>query len=263
MLLTSIQDRCANLKGDFGVCYINLKTGSRLFCGNCHVFPASGTVKLMALVECFKAIEEHRIDPDATYVLDKKRLPVIDAPTYGALHSLHDGIELTVMDLCLLMTTVSDNQAFNALVDLLGMEQINQTFRSLGYPNMRINRQLFDLKKIRQGVDNTTSIKEMATLFERMYKGQIITPEASAQMLKLMELHQRTSVLPYHFGETARISHQTGFDENIIIDGGILYFDTPFLLTMAASNMDIRKAETILRDITLICYEETLFPSSF
>lgn len=257
MIMNAIQDRISSQEGDIGICFINLETGQRFFCGNCDVFPASGTVKLMTLVECFKAFEEHRLQPEEIYCLNEKDKMYTDGPCYGILHFLDDGLKLTMMDLCKLMVIVADNQACNILIDRLGMDAINRTFYSLGYPNMRINRKIFDEEKIARGVDNVVSVKEMATLFERLYRGQLVSPEASCRMIELMEKHQRTSILPYLFKETAKIAHQTGFDEDTIIDGGILYFDTPFVLTMAASKTDIRKAQTIMRDITQICYEET------
>ena len=44
---------------------------------------------------------------------------------------------------------------------------------------------------------------------------------------------------------------------NIIIDGGIVLTENPFVLVMAAQDTDIRKAQTIMRDITQICYLNT------
>lgn len=257
MIMTSITDRIANVQGDFGINYINLNNGQRLFCGNCHMFSASGAAKLMVLIQCFKEIEENKIAFEETYRLKKSDYIVDDEPTYGALNYLHEGIELTIEDLCNLMITVSDNMAFNILVDVLGMESINETFEALGYSNMRINRKMFDAQKMEKGIDNTISIKEMARIFEKMYKGQIVSETASERMLKLMQKHQRTNIMPYNFPENKKIAHQTGYDETVIIDGGIVFGRHPFVLTMGAAKMDLRKAETIMRDITQICYEGT------
>ena len=64
-------------------------------------------------------------------------------------------------------------------------------------------------------------------------------------------------MIPYIFKETVPIAHITGFDEDIIIDGGIVLTEKPFILVMAAQDTDIRKAQTIMRDITQICHLNT------
>ena len=97
----------------------------------------------------------------------------------------------------------------------------------------------------------------MAALFHRIYKGQLISEEVSENLLSLLKQHQRTSMIPYIFKETVPIAHITGFDEDIIIDGGIVLTEKPFILVMAAQDTDIRKAQTIMRDITQICHLNT------
>lgn len=258
MIMTAISDRLANVKGRLGAVYINLTTGQRLFCGNCKVFPASGEVMLMALVECFKAMEEGRIKKDQTYRLDLDSVKIPLKASYGVLNYLHDGIELTIEDLYNIMITVSDNIAFNILSDILGIDNINATFHSLGYSNMHINRKIYDMEKMARGIENTVSIDEIATIYERMYKGQLISEDASRKMLELLELHQKNNIIPYPFHESMRIAHQSGLDDDILIDGGIVYAEKPFILCTAATDMDVRKAENILRDITQICYLGTM-----
>ncbi|MCI8610213.1 MAG: serine hydrolase [Firmicutes bacterium] len=256
MMMTMITDRLANVKGDFGVCYVDLTEDKHLFCGNCQVFPASGMVKLMALVECYRQIEEGKLNPNKLYTIRNQDRAMFEGRPYGALHFLHEGIRLTVFDLCNLMITVSDNLAFNLLVDILGMERINETFQLLGYHHMELKRKLFDNEKMEAGVENTISVKEIAMIFERMYKGQLISEKASRDMLALMTQHQRTSMIPYVFTEAVQVSHQTGFDEYALADGGIVYTKKPFILAMAAAKMDIREAEIIMRDITQICAKD-------
>ena len=258
MMMSAISDRLANTEGKVGVVYINLTTGQRLFCGNCRKFKASGIVLLMALVECFKAMEEGRIKRDQIYRLNLNTVRISTKSSYGVLNHLHDGIELTIEDLYKVMITVSDNIAFNVLVDILGMENINETFRSLGFPNMIINRKIYDLEKMAQGIENSISIEDVATIYERMYKGQLISEAASKEMLELLALHQRSNIIPYPFHECMDISHLTGVDDDILLDGGIVYTEKPFILSLAATDMDAQKAEILLRDITQICYVGTM-----
>ena len=53
-------------------------------------------------------------------------------PSCGALTYMHDGIEVTIRDLCNLMIILSDNTATNVLIDRLGIDEINKTIKNLG-----------------------------------------------------------------------------------------------------------------------------------
>ena len=49
----------------------------------------------------------------------------------GVLQALSSDLKLKVMDVMTLMIIVSDNLATNLLIDLIGMDQINQGMREL------------------------------------------------------------------------------------------------------------------------------------
>lgn len=253
MITKTIADRLAGLDGKIGISYIDLTQEKEMFFGNSKVFQGSGAIMLMALVECFKQIEEGKIRETDMYRIRKETCMKDDDPSYGVLRFLHDGVELSVADLCNLMSTVSDNMAFNKLVDILGRENIQNTFSALGYQDMKLNRKIDDEAAMQKGVQNYISIPEMASIFYKIYRGQLISEQTSSRMLSLMKQHQRTSMIPYIFKESVSIAHVTGFDEDIIIDGGIIFTEDPFILVMAISDMDIRKAENLMRDITQIC----------
>ena len=257
MINTAITDRLANIDGKFGVDYINLNTGQEFCFGNCQIFSGSGAIMLMTLIECFRACESGELDRDSRFRLTHKNYEDTDNPSYGVLKYLHEGIELTVSDLYNLIATVSDNVAFNILTDILGIEKINSTFRSLGYTEMKLNRKINDYESMSRGIQNFVSIREIASIFHRMYLGRLISENVSESLLSLLKQHQRTSMIPYVFKETVPVAHMTGFDEDIIIDGGIVLTENPFVLVMAAQDTDIRKAQTIMRDITQICYLNT------
>ncbi len=253
MMMQAITDRLTGLDGKIGISYIDLEEEKELFFGNSRIFQGSGAIMLMALVECFKQMEEGKIKDDDLHRIHREDCMQAEDPSYGVLRFLHDGVELTISDLYNLMSTVSDNMAFNKLVDILGRENIQKTFHDLGYRGMQLNRKIDEEEAMKKGVQNYISIPEMAAVYYRIYKGQMVSENASRRMLSLLKQHQRTSMIPYIFKESVSIAHMTGYDEDIIIDGGIIFTPHPFILVMAVTDMDIRKAETLMRDITQIC----------
>lgn len=257
MLQNKINDRIGNFAGKMGIYYMDLLSGDNCFAGNCDVFPSSGMAKMPVLLEVFRQISQGQIEKEDIYILKHDSDFAVDWASYGALAFLHEGLALTVRDLYSLMITVSDNTALNILLEMVGMDRVNKTMEEWGFRNISINRAFFDTEKIRQGVENYHSVQEMGEIFRRLYLGQLISGEADREILELMKFHQRTNILPYYFKENQPIAHQTGFDEEKIHDMGVVYTERPFILCMSAGQGDTRKAESIMRDIALICFKHS------
>jgi beta-lactamase class A len=263
MIQNEIEDRISNLEGKLGIYYYNLDAGTHLFAGNNDEFHSSGISKLLLLIEVFSQIENGVINKNDTHILNENDFSYsngqkISEPSYGVLSYLHSGLELTISDLCYLMITVTDNTAFNILLKIVGIDNVNKTMENFGYKVNRINREFFDKEKISRGIDNYHSVREIANVFYRLYLGQMISSRASAEILSILKDHQRRNIIPYHFPEDFPVAHQTGFDDGIIHDVGIVYGDHPFILCMCASDVDTRKAEGVMRDITLMCYNNAM-----
>lgn len=258
MILNQINDRIGNLSGRIGIYYRDLSTGASCFAGNCDVFPSSGVAKIPVLLESCRQLHEGMLKREELYTLTAEDCASFQGrtrePSYGVLHLLHPGLILTLKDLLFLMTAVSDNVAFNILLKKTGMDRVNQTMKEWGFDHIRINRRLFDLEKMEQGIENYHSVQEMGEVFRRLFWGQLISRSVSQELLSLLQHHQRTNLLPYYFKEEQTIAHQTGFDEGKIHDVGIVYTEHPFVLCMSADGGDTRKAESVMRDVALICH---------
>lgn len=260
MILDSIKNRIGDYDGDIGISYIDLISNKSITTGNCDIFPASGSVKFLTLVEAFKLMEEGTISRNDKYVLKKSDYingGKSGVKTFGAVEYMHEGIELTIEDLYRLSISVSDNIAFNILLRLFGKDEINRTFKMLGYKKTIISRAIYDKTAINNGIENYVSVQEISSLLYRMYKGQVISKSASEEMINILKDHQKDSILRYYFDESLQIAHQTGYDDGLIMDMGIVFSSRPFILSMAASDNNTRNAESIMRDITLMCYRNS------
>ena len=257
MILDKMKDRIGDFEGKIGICYIDINSKSCLTAGNCDVFPASGIIKLLLLIEAFKRLNEGEINKTDTYILKEEDYPLTREKSFSALEHIHVGAMLTVEDLYKLNVIVSDNMAFNILLKLFGKDKVNETIRQLGFKKTRINRAINDYEQISKGVHNLVSVQEMANLLLRMYEGQIISNAASKEMLEIMCEHQKTSPLTYNFMESMKIAHQSGYDDNEIHDMGIVYGKNPFILCMASSVPNTKNAESVMRDITMMCYQNS------
>ena len=127
---------------------------------------------------------------------------------------------------------------------------------NMGFSKSEINRKIYDFDAMAKGVENYLSISEMAVMFDRIYRGQMISEKASRDMTEVMSKNQRTDVIPYCFSETVKVAHISGLDDDALVDCGTVYCDHPFILAMASAHTDRRKVEAMMRDVTTLCFRD-------
>lgn len=125
--------------GVFGYWAHSLDTGETFGRRSGEQFNTASTIKLPILIELYRQVEAGRVRlADRIPFTDENR-----TRGSGVLKLLQPGLLPTVRDTAALMICVSDNSATNMLIDLLGMEQINQAMRDLGYKDTVLNKKIF------------------------------------------------------------------------------------------------------------------------
>ncbi len=110
----------------------------------------------------------------------------------GILGSLEVGTALSVKNVATLMIIVSDNIATNMLIDYLGIDFINDSIQNMGCKDTRLHNVL-DFAKYRQL--GTTTPRDYASMFIRIQKRELISPEASEQMWDILRQQHYNSML--------------------------------------------------------------------
>lgn len=256
-----IRERISNLQGEIGIYYYDFKRDTSFFVGNCDVFPSLGIAKLVLMVEVFRQVEEGMIKLDDTYILEKK--PPFAIPeneyeaTVGVLDFLHKGMELTIEDLVYLMMIISDNSAFNILLSIVGIDNVNDTMKKLGLTNTKIRCMLFEWDEIDPEKDNYHSVREIGSLLRRIYKKQLISTTASERMLRILSYHQRRDVLSAFSDRGISVAQQTGFDVTSLHTAAVIMTESPFVLCMSTNKISAKMAEGIMKDIAYMCGANT------
>jgi beta-lactamase class A len=149
-------------------------------------FHAASTMKIQVMVEIFRQIERGNLTLRDLVTLD-------DADKVGGtgvLHSLHDGLALSVGDLLYLMIAISDNTATNLLIDLASREAIVDTMRELGMTTSGVERKM--LGRLPQGdePENWATPDDYATLMHAIVTDSAAAPESCAAMRALLGKQQ-------------------------------------------------------------------------
>lgn len=233
-------------------------------------FESASVIKVPVMIEAFRRIEAGMISADTEVRLSEadkvpsgrllhyaeecaagRIAPGELFPESGVLNYMETGRKFTVRELVALMIVISDNTATNLLIDLLGKQQINDTLRELGCTATRLNRKLFEPVPPgapRRETENQISVREMGSLLEKMYRGELVSADASRKMTAILTNQQLNYKIPFFLPDLP-IAHKTGEDAGITNDIALIYGDRPFLLCLAANDTDVPQTERAYQDI--------------
>lgn len=179
-----IETLIKDFNGDIGVYVKNLKNNKIVAINADTVFPTASMVKIPILTGIMNKINKGELDYHQV-------LTYRDSLLYAGvdiLGSFKDTEKIELSKVMMLMLTMSDNTASLWLQSLAGGgTRINQILDSIGFESTRVNSRTTGRENNRHlyGWGQTTP-REMATLMEKIAKGEIINKERSAQMLRLL-----------------------------------------------------------------------------
>ena len=244
-----IMQRLQALPGRIGFEAFCPETGERIAWQETEPMEAASVMKLTVMAEMFRRFEAGEDDPEALVTIreeDKK-------PSCGALTYLHTGLRVTVMDLVTLMIILSDNTATNLLIDRAGMDRINAGIDRLGLKGTRINRKLYQPELSRQGIQNYVSAGGMRKLLQMILQGELVSPEASARMLKILGDQRLNGKIPFYLHSLGiKTAHKTGEDDGITHDVGIIFSRPVWIMCFLSNRTDVPEAERAMQEIAAL-----------
>ncbi len=244
-------ERLASLAGRIALYCRDTVTGEELRFHADEPVVAASVIKLTVMAEAFRRREAGEMDfgEEVTVRPEDKK------PSCGALTYLHDGLRVTVRDLVELMIILSDNTATNLLIDRLGTERINAFMRELGLSERtQCRRKLFMPELAAKGIANHVTAGDIGLLLERILRGDVVSPAASAEMLQMLRDQRLNGKMPFHLSPRGiRCAHKTGEDysDGITHDAGVIFAEHPVIFVFLAEGADVPEAERALQDLAL------------
>ncbi|TMG06386.1 MAG: serine hydrolase [Chloroflexi bacterium] len=177
----------------------DMSSGQKIGHRQDDVMPTASLIKVPVLTALYRAVHEGRLRlTDRIRYGDEHR-----CLGSGVLSRLTPGVEMTVRDAAVLMIIISDNSATNIVIDLVGLDQVNETMRCFGLGRTTIFQRLGDTKA---GLDarkmSVSTAGEMTRLLELIARHEAVPPEASEDMLRIMRRqdyrHELSRLLPWN-----------------------------------------------------------------
>lgn len=183
-------------------------------------FRSASVVKIPLMIEVYRAIESGRRALDDRFVLrdDDK------TAGSGVLLYLHDGIEVTLHDLIYLMISISDNTATNILIDVAGMERVNDTMHDLGMTASNLGRGMRGRPAVEGEVENLATADDYATAMSAILDNRAASPESCLAMLDMLRKQQNPRRIGRHVPDSEDISwgSKTGSIAGVTNDVGFV-----------------------------------------
>jgi beta-lactamase class A len=209
----------------------NLDSGESIGIRETEPVRTASTIKLAVMAALFDAVARGELTWN-------ERLTITDAEKVagsGVIESeLSSGVELPLQDVMHLMMVLSDNTATNMILERFPADRVNAYLDRIGLGSTRSMRKILG-KNGPQGVSaagkmeknqkyglGVSTPRDMVTLVERMERGELVSAEASHEMLAVMKRCQDNTGIRRPFGDLP-IANKTGALDALRSDVGIVY----------------------------------------
>jgi len=142
----------------------------------------------------------------------------------GILKLMDKGLQPTIRDVATLMTVISDNTATNMLIDVLGIDHINQHIQAIGMTHTRLNRKVFAPNTpecLPWGLGVTTA-HDVGTLLTHIATGQLGNTATNQWLRHTLATQQDRVSFPRALPVGWHYAGKTGSDEDLKNDCGII-----------------------------------------
>jgi beta-lactamase class A len=194
-------------------------------------FHAASTIKVPVLLGVFAAIENGELEAHSRVHVRNRFLSVVEGESYridplrdanGAVHA-SVGKTLQVTELARHMIVTSSNLATNLLIDVVGLESIQETVRQLGLAGIDLRRGVEDEAAWLRGVNNRVTAEGLCRALRLIEERRAVSEHASDSMLEILHQQRFRSGIPAGLPEAARVAHKTGEMSSVAHDAGIVY----------------------------------------
>ena len=233
-----------------------------------EVFPIGSSIKIPILLEFFRKAESGEIDPRQLYTYKSSE----NVGGSGVIqHLTPDKLTMPLIDYATLMINVSDNVATNILIDLVGMEDVNKTLRSLGLRETKLQRKMIDWEAAKAGRENISTPNETVKMLSLIYNTKGVTEYEKKHVLEVLK-KPKVGAIRNSVPDDVPVANKPGGITGASCDMGIVLLENkPYAISVCTKHIpisDFRNLYTArtMRKITKLVhdyYVELSYATSF
>jgi|SRR5690625_2772087 len=289
-LKTKLEHVLEEVPGTYGIAIKHLETSEEVFINEDMQFEMASCFKVPVMATIYRDYKAGKID-----LKDYVRLKDEDRRSgSGVLESLDTGAKLSIKDLVVLMMIVSDNVATDLLMNLAGKENINAYMKELGLTNTTVIHDVRDAILHSLGKDpetitddefleilkprlesrsymkwskmsksarekNVSTAKETTKLLEMIAKKELVSKQASEEMLHIMSKEKFRSRIPYLLPPETYCACKPGSTGSVVNDIGVIKLPenkgTLVVSIFSVENSSHDEGELTIARLTKVAYE--------
>lgn len=259
---SEITNLIAQSDGEWGIVIEDLNANNRFAFNDKVPFPAESTIKVAIMASVFVQADKNNMDL-SHQLLPLRKENIVGGS--GVLQHLTPGIKLSLYDLITLMIIQSDNTATNMLIDVVGVEAIQQTLLDLGMNQSHFYRKMMTYPA-NGNQENLITPYDAFTMLRAITKGSFYSRHVCQQMIYIMKKQQICNGLPSLLPSNEpnllgsipdwSFAGKSGWDIGRQHDIGILYVgNRTSILSVYSKGVDAQFALNILGKIGQLVYK--------
>ncbi|MDO5040649.1 MAG: serine hydrolase [Peptoniphilus sp.] len=253
-LKSKVADFIKKTEGKVCISFYDLKEKEGFDIGGKEKMRSASTIKLLIMAELMRRVKSKELSLNDKIAVTQAHLTGGD----GVLKELAYDHEFSLKELATLMIILSDNEATNILIDLLGMEQINKLAKTLKLKEASLQRKMMDSHAVSEGYENYICSEDLCTLLKKIYEGKLMGKKYDELMLDILKRQIQGERLQRYIKEELTIAHKSGDLDNLEHECAVVFLEnTDYIIVVMTDDMNsnLEGKETIGK-ISKIIYDE-------
>jgi len=217
------------------------------------LFPSASLIKVPVMAGVFAKIHKGELSLSSRLTLRRR----VRMGGSGTIKWKRDGTRFTVRRLLEKLIHESDNTAMLLLIDEIGMGFLQRFFPSVGLVYTEIYPDGLSLTGGRVRYENYTTAREMGSLFEKIYRHQVVDQFASELMLDILKRRPTKSRLAKKLPVGWEIAHKTGLLRRACHDVGVVFSPNGdyVIAVLTGRNRSYRRAKHFIEGVGRTTYD--------
>ena len=216
-------------------------------------FSAASLIKLPMLLTFCLEVQTGQLNAMQRYELRAAEM----VPGSGILRDMLPGLQPTLADLATLMIVLSDNTATNMMIDVLGMDAVNETLVRFDLYDTHLRRKMYDWAAQARGLENVTTAADVARLLAVFWADPALRPDMRSGALTILQRQFYDSKLPAWTPEPSRWAHKTGELDDADHDAGFLLLEeSAVIVALLTSGVTRPQRVRLANEIGQLVYDQ-------
>ena len=237
-LKTAIVNYLKGFEGKYGVYFYNLVTGDEFGINENDKYTAASTIKVPLNLYLYTQIQAGVVDADSllTYTRDD-----YEGGT-GSLQYKAVGTRYSIRELSKLSIEQSDNVAANILFRFLGKKNVKDYMTKVG-------------GSVVDDEENISCPKDMGLYMKLVYRFYLNGGTLGNELMNSFMNTDFDDRIPALLPDDVKVAHKIGTQVHVINDVGIVFADTPFIISIMSDGVDETEAPDVIANISKKIYD--------